>query len=96
MTLLFGPYLCRQKSHFDGVKSKVGPLSKNNTTSLLAIQNNFEVLGKNEKGFVKEVFIVQRRNILNSVSCRSVGLNTNFKTSNLRLNDQAYNCLIHL
>ena len=48
------------------------------------------------------LFMVRPRTILNSVSGLvgwsvgwSVCLNTNFKTSNLCLNDQAYNCLIH-
>ena len=42
--------------------------------------------------------MVRPRTILKSVSGlvgRLVCLNTNFKTSNLCLNDQAYNCLIH-
>merc|ERR1712081_53248 len=44
------------------------------------------------------LFMVRRRTILNSVSGLVgwlVCFNTNFKTSNLCLNDQAYNCLIH-
>ena len=40
------------------------------------------------------IFIVHLRTILKSVS-RSIGLNTNFKTGNLFLNDQANNFLIH-
>ena len=81
------------------------PYKKLNTfprASLYEIPDTAWVVGKlkisklkNKHIFISiSFFMVRRRTILEPVS-GLVCFNTNFKTSNLCLNDQAYNCLIH-